>query len=277
MTSDTVDQSFYFFDLDDNTLFLETPIFVRKGDGEAGEVKRLSTTEFAGIRTQLGKEGPWKDFEIFDGTYGHFRDIPADELQPGQKQYLVEDIEQAIAGDPETWQAPSWKLFVYACRKQRPLSIVTARGHSRETLKAGIRVLLDHGLIEKEPNYLTIYAVGNPDIQAELIASLDDEEERSRVQQLSDPTSALKRIAIRNTVDKALEIYGAEPEHRFGMSDDDPKNVDLIIKAMCDCKKKYPDKRFFVIDTHEGEMVKLEVFPVDYPVTSRAEHGEVVG
>jgi len=55
------------------------------------------------------------------------------------------------------------------------------------------------------------------------------------------------------------------------MSDDDPKNVDLIIKAMCDCKKKYLDKRFFVIDTHEGEKVKLEVFPVDYPVTGRSE------
>lgn len=38
----------------------------------------------------------------------------------------------------------------------------------------------------------------------------------------------------------------------LGMSDDDPGNIDLIVKAMCDCKKKYLDKRFFAIDTHKG-------------------------
>ncbi len=198
-------------------------------------------------------------------------------MKPDQKQYLVEDIKKAIAGAPEKWQAPSWEMFVYACKQQRPLSIVTARGHSRETIQEGVRVLLDHGLIENEPNHLTIYAVGNPDIAAELVASVESKEERQRLSGLKDATSALKRIAIRNTVDKALDIYGKEPEHRFGMSDDDPHNVDLIIKAMCDCKKKYPDKRFFVINTHEGEWVKLEVFPVDFAVTRKAAGGEIVG
>ncbi len=62
-----------------------------------------------------------------------------------------------------------------------------------------------------------------------------------------------------------------------GMSDDDPENVDLIIKAMCDCKKKYLDKRFFVINMHECEQVKLEVFPVDYPVTRKADTDESIG
>jgi len=275
MPTESRDMSFYFFDLDDNTLFLETPIFIRNTGN--GDTQKVSTTDFASIRTQLGQQGPWKDFETFEGTYSHFRDIPAGQLGPGQKQYLVQDIEEAIAGPESKWQAPSWRLFVYACEQQRPLSIVTARGHSRETIKAGVRVLFDHGLIKKEPNYLTIYAVGNPDIQAELLDSLTDEGGKARVSALTDPTSALKRIAIRNTVDKALEVYGKEPPHRFGMSDDDPKNVDLIIKAMCDCKKKYLDKRFFVIDTHLGEMVKLEVFPVDHPVTGRAEKHEAVG
>ena len=73
-----------------------------------------------------------------------------------------------------------------------------------------------------------------------------------------------------------LKVYGAEPDHRFGMSDDDPKNLDLIIKAMCDCKIKHITKRFFVINTHQGEWVKLEVFPVDYPVTGRASEDELI-
>ncbi len=61
------------------------------------------------------------------------------------------------------------------------------------------------------------------------------------------------------------------------MSDDDPQNVDLIVKAMCDCKARHMRKRFFVINTHQGEWVKLEVFPVSYPVTGRAAAGEVIG
>lgn len=269
------DLSFYFFDLDDNTLFLKTPLFLR--NKATGELKEIGTTEFAAIRALLGLFEPWTDYEIFEGTYSHFHDIPADQLAPGQEQYLVQDIKAVIALPASAWQAPSWAMFVYACRNQRPLSIVTARGHSRATIRAGVRVLLEHGLIESEPRYLTIYPVGNPDVREELVESLADESEKESLRRSLDPTSALKRIAIRNSVERALEEYGAEPEHRFGMSDDDPHNVDLIIKAMCDCKQKYPDKRFFVIDTHAGEKVKLEVFPVDFPVTRRTDSDEQIG
>jgi catechol 2,3-dioxygenase-like lactoylglutathione lyase family enzyme len=34
------------------------------------------------------------------------------------------------------------------------------------------------------------------------------------------------------------------------------------------CKEKYSDKRFFVVNTNEFEFVKLEVFPMDDPVTA---------
>jgi len=174
------------------------------------------------------------------------------------------------------WQAPSWPLFVHACQKQRPVAIVTGRGHSRETLQAGIRVLAEKKLIPREPNYLAVYPVGHTQVVEELIASLDDPKERERIRGLKSNTSDLKRIAIRNAVETALEVYGAEPEHRFGMSDDDPENVDLIVKAMCDCKTKHLSKRFFVINTHQGEWVKLEVFPVNYPVTGRAAADEMI-
>jgi predicted enzyme related to lactoylglutathione lyase len=53
------------------------------------------------------------------------------------------------------------------------------------------------------------------------------------------------------------------------MSDDDPANVVLAISAMRDCKLKYPDKRFFVINTNGKEFVKLEIFPMSDPVTAR--------
>ncbi|UCG12452.1 MAG: hypothetical protein JSU72_18510, partial [Deltaproteobacteria bacterium] len=129
-------KSFYFFDFDDNIMFLSTPIFVK--NKKTNEVKELSTSEFANIRTELGQIEPWKAYAVYDGTYSHFRDIPEDDLQPGQKQWFVQDVEDALAESADKWKAPSWDLFVYACRKERPLAIVTARGHHPETLKAGI-------------------------------------------------------------------------------------------------------------------------------------------
>jgi hypothetical protein len=196
---------------------------------------------------------------MFDGSYGHFRDIPAGQLAPGQDQYFAQDISEAIQSSDHNWQGPSWDLFVYACRKQRPISIITARGHSPETIKAGVRLLANQGLIPREPHYHTIIPVGNDDV---------------RKTQLGDPqlqltTPVLKKRAIIHSVEKALQDYGTDPEHRFGMSDDDPANVRLIISAMCECKRRYQSKRFFVIDTHAEEMVKLEVFPVNQPVVNQ--------
>jgi hypothetical protein len=74
-------------------------------------------------------------------------------VKPGQRQYFVDDVQKALESAPENWQAPSWPLLVYACQKQRPVAIVTARGHSPETLKAGVRVLVEKGKIPQEPNY----------------------------------------------------------------------------------------------------------------------------
>ena len=266
--------SFYFFDFDDNAMVLPTPILLRNRD--TGEDKAVTTGEFAKIRPFLGSDGPWRDFELFDQSFRRFRDRPTEGGEPPAKEYFVEDIERALDGHPASWQAPSWPLLVYACEKQRPVAFVTARGHSRETFRKGVRVMVEKRLLPREPNYLAIYAVGHPDTALELLKGADAQE-RARLQALDDRTSALKRLAINAIVDLALETYGAEPEHRFGMSDDDPENVDLIIKAMCDCKKKHMDKRFFVINTHHGEPVKLEVFPVDHPVTGRADTDDAIG
>ena len=79
----------------------------------------------------------------------------------------------------------------------------------------------------------------------------------------------MKKVAIIASVDQALACHGSQPAHRFGMSDDDPDNVNLIIRAMTVCKLKHPDKRFFVINTHFDQMVDFEVFPVNQPVASQ--------
>jgi hypothetical protein len=108
--------SFYFFDFDDNIMFLATPIFILNTETEKREP--FSTGKFANIHPLLGQPGEWENYAMFEGSYSNFRDIPEDELQPGQKQYFVEDVEKAIKSDERSWQGSSWDLFVYACEKQ---------------------------------------------------------------------------------------------------------------------------------------------------------------
>lgn len=249
---------FYLFDFDDNIMFLTTPLLLQ--NTVTKETKEVSTGEFAAIHPQLGKSGEWADWNTYKDTFKYFNDIPQDQLGPGEQQYFTRDIEKAISENPEKWQAPSWELFQGACRIQAPLSIITARGHSPETIKTGIRVLLDKNLIIKEPHYHTIYPVSNIDVRYEL-----------RDTDLTFTIPALKKKAIIKTVDEAIKHYGGNLPHRFGMSDDDPSNVRLIVTAMRDCKKKYADKRYFVINTHEGEKVKLEIFLHDIPVNTKLE------
>lgn len=49
----------------------------------------------------------------------------------------------------------------------------------------------------------------------------------------------------------------------FGMSDDDPKNIELITEEMTRLKKEFSEISFFVIKTCKGDFVKREIF-VDY-------------
>lgn len=273
MSSPEQGTSFYLFDFDDNIMFLKTPILLRNKRTE--EIKTVSTDEFATIRRILGAPGEWLDYEQFEQTYMHFGDRDPATLKPGERQYLLDDVAATIAAADQDWQAPSWPLLLYACDKQRPVAIVTARGHSRETIKAGIKLLVDAGLLSQEPNYLEIYAVNNPQMKSELAEGLPPAV-RALFDQGLDVTSDLKRVAINRIVDKAAAEFGPELPHRFGMSDDDPTNVDLIVKAMCDSKKRYMHMRFFVIDTHKDEHVKLEVFPADYPVAGHPFPGRVL-
>jgi hypothetical protein len=241
-------QSFYFFDFDDNIMFLETTILIQ--NTVTSEVLPLSTAQFAQVSPFLGIPGKWQAYALFKDSYQHFRDHETQE-----ESFFVSDIREAITQRaPEEWQAPSWDFFAHACAKQRPLSIITARGHKPETIKAGIRLLKEHGFIEQEPNYLTIFPVSNDDVRIRLGDTA-----------LHYTIPSLKKLSIIKSVEAGLDKYGHDLPHQFGMSDDDPRNVDLIIEAMRDCKQQYEDKRFFVFNTHLEQQVKLEVLPIGMP------------
>jgi hypothetical protein len=245
-------RSFYFFDFDDNILFLSTTIVIFHK--ESGAELHLSSADWALCHQNVGTSGIYRDYEIrYDdesGSFRNFRDRSPKELERlgHQKQPFVEDIIQAIGFPDFHWKGPSWQCFYHATFNQRPVSLITARGHHRDTLKQGIDVLIDNKALPHRPNYLSLYPVSHPEVRVEL-GDLDHK--------LSVPE--LKQRAIRSSVEQAIAIYGPSPHHRFGMSDDDPKNIQLIVEEMTRLKSRYQSMSFFMIETHQGTFTKHEV------------------
>lgn len=247
-------RSFYFFDFDDNVAFLATPTFIFHK--ETGEELQLTSGEYAQVHRMIGQTGPYADYRIDfcdqRGTFRCFRDQEISEVERvhGRRQMFVQDLAAALGYPGLQWKGPSWSCFYHATLNQRPVSVITARGHHPETIQEGIRLLVDHRYLPYEPNYLSIYPVTNMKVRV----SLGDAEFKESV-------ASLKKAAIRSSVERAIEVYGPNPYHRFGMSDDDPHNIELIVEEMTSLKIKYPDMSFFVIETQNGRFVKWEVYP----------------
>lgn len=245
-------RSFYFFDFDDNVAFLTTPLILFHK--KTGEELPISSGSFANEHANIGLQGMYRDHEIrWDdqtGTFRNFRDHHNDELERlGLKsQVFLHDVAQALGFPDFQWKGPSWTCFYHATFNDRPVSVITARGHHPKTIVEGIDLFRQAGHLPKAPNYLSVVPVSHKETRKEL----GDHD-------LNWSTAQLKQKAIRASVEKALKIYGVSPHHRFGMSDDDPKNIQLITEEMVRLKSDYPDMSFFMIETHKGQFVKHEI------------------
>lgn len=244
-------RSFYFFDFDDNIAFLATPLILFHKD--TYQEIEITSGEFAQYHHSIGKSGPYADYKIdfcdVTGTFRNFRDLNREDLTKLERpQNFVKDVVEALGFPDFQWKGPSWECFYHATFNQRPLSIITARGHHPETLKEGIRSFVKNRYLPLEPNYLSLYPVSHRETRAGL-GDLD----------FNQGTAELKQRAIRASVEKAIEIYGYNPHHRFGMSDDDPKNIQLILEEMTRLKSRFPEMSFFLIETQHGSFIKNEV------------------
>jgi len=244
-------RSFYFFDFDDNVMHLDTKIVLfRRGSDEEREI---STTEYASVHGLVGRERTaWSEWEIRTkvaefGSYRNFRDLPG-EARGGDRQPLVRDVREALANAVTDWRGPSWAFFVHAVNQSRPISLITARGPPPPPLRRAVDLLAQTRDLPANPNYLSLYPVTHPDVQK----LLGDPEGRASI-------AELKKEAIKRAVADAFECFGANPSHRFGMSDDDPANVRLIAQAFRELKQDYPDNAFFVFNTHGRQLVREEI------------------
>ena len=245
-------RSFYFFDFDDNVAFLSTPLILFHK--QTKQELALSSGEWAHIHSTIGITGPYADYEINwddqSGTFRCFRDHDNEALHRLglKRQIFVEDLAGALGSPDFQWKGPSWSCFYHATFNQRPVSVITARGHQPSTIRDGIKLMVNQGFLPMEPNYLSVYPVSHRPTRLHL----GDIE-------LTQTTAELKQSAIRKSVEMAIETYGYSPHHRFGMSDDDPKNIELITQEMKRLKTQYPEMSFFMIETEHGQFVKHEI------------------
>ncbi len=247
-------RSFYFFDFDDNIVHLQTKIVLFHKS--TGEEKEVPTGEYPEVHRKLGvKGGDWEHFEIrgggdyadFSSSYRNFREQPAHRLE-GRPQPLIQDMHRALQNPFLEWRGPSWSFFAHAVDNNRPISIITARGHHPHTIRRAVDLLVLSRDLQAHPNYLSLYPVSHPETRK----ILGDQDFQLDV-------GALKKLAIIAAVNDAFACYGENPGHRFGMSDDDPHNVDLIREAMLELKEKHPANAFFVFNTYGGKLVREEV------------------
>lgn len=245
-------RSFYFFDFDDNVAFLSTPLVLFHQ--EHGAELAISSSDFAQEQHAIGKAGRFEKYKIsFEdqtGTFRHFRDHSVSELERlGRKnQIFIEDVAAALGVPDFNWKGPSWSCFYHATFNQRPVSVITARGHHPETLVQGIELFVQQGHLPMRPHFLTVFPVSHNDTRKDL----GDHE-------FVMSTAQLKQAAIRKSVQRAIEVYGYSPHHRFGMSDDDPRNIQLITEEMVRLKNIYPEMSFFMIETQHGQFIKNEI------------------
>jgi hypothetical protein len=242
-------RSFYFFDFDDNVMFLPSQIYIFEKTTRR-EVA-LSTGHFAKISHLIGKPGMYESYVIDlddeTGSFRRFRDLPSEHLA-GRPQFFVEDMEAALAKLDVEWKGPSWDFFEHAVHNGRPVALITARGHHPRTLEVGIERLLTEQHLTRAPSYLALYPVSHPETRR----SLNDGGRLTRIPEL-------KHVALVRCVEEAMRRYGENEHHRFGVSDDSPENIEVAVAAFTELKRRFPKNAFFVFDSSQDPIVSIEV------------------
>lgn len=233
-------KSFYFFDLDENIFSIESAHYVFHKKTQ--EMMEVPAKEFWQDFDKIGKSGFLKDYEVrldAEGSFRRFRDLENTEFG---HQPFAQDLKNALQGG--LWMGPSWNQFHHAVTNQRPVAVITARGHHPSTIKEGLKLFHSANMLPSEPNYLSVLPVSHPEVTDKLGGGSVPE---------------LKKKAIRFAVEEAFRVYGYNEHHRFGMSDDDPKNVQKIIDEFIILKKDFPKNAFFIIETTDGNVNKWEI------------------
>lgn len=255
---------YYCLDWDDNILHMPTIIHMDKLNENMWQPIDVSPSEFAIIRNnssyRVRENNPSKAYEEFR-DYG-----------PRGFNAFLEDVKHAIQNNKF---GPSWGKFIKCLKEGSLFAIITARGHEYETIKEGVKYIIDNCLSIEEQDYmhnkcLNFSKLFNDDIKyvknsdrfsnSLLIKKYLDS---CRFYGVGNPYSIsfkkefgdikldieeAKKMVLDNFI-KICDDYGkkANLNVSLGFSDDDKKNVEHV-------------KKFFEFKSTIIEHMKLNVF-----------------
>ena len=234
------------FDLDDNLLYMNTPLILLKGDKDI----TVSSKEFAKIRHKIGTEYFFTDYSL-------------DEFE--NEDRFILDVISAVK---EKRFAPSWKYFITTLKKGNLFSIITARSNNKATIKKAIEWIIYNYLTEQQrTNMLKNLEIWNklfdlkPDnlIQEYLdsckIYCVSGKEFKEIYGDL--PTEEAKKKALKEFTKKVHEFgQRIKAKIKLSFSDDDIKNVETIKKYMSDeLSLEYP-MTMIVFDSSKDKLKK---------------------
>ena len=137
------DFKYYIFDWDDNILHMPTKIKLehRGDDGEWRPVE-VSTSTFALVRADeehyRPPKGGWAE------AFSNFED------HPDRDNFMEDTIAALERIEHGEKPGPSFQAMKKTLREGRIFAIVTARGHSPETIEKAVRVFIKYALSEEE-------------------------------------------------------------------------------------------------------------------------------
>ena len=140
----TRDFKYYIFDWDDNILHMPTKIRLEhKEDDGSWKPVEVSTSTFAMIRADVEHyraptDGGWR------AAFRNFED------EPGKDRFMEDTIAALEKVEHGEKPGPSYNALKKTLREGRLFSIVTARGHSPETIEKAVRVFIRYALTEQD-------------------------------------------------------------------------------------------------------------------------------
>lgn len=141
---DTKELKYYIFDIDDNLLFMETPLHFQHFENGKWINKDIFPYEFAEIRKKYPSN--YMDNQEWKGnsnlTFIEFRDVG-----PRGENAFIEDVKKTIK---DKNFGPSWEVFLKALKEGRLFAIVTTRGHEPSTIRKAVEYIIENVLTPDE-------------------------------------------------------------------------------------------------------------------------------
>ncbi len=209
------------FDIDDNILI--TPAKVIPWDLETQRLFPVSTAAWALMKVQAAAQG----FELRDGYLADF----VDDSAAGNKTFSNQILK---ALTQPKWKGPRWDDFVKALSEpetRRWVTLISARGHERESILEGLRVIQQtkdktgKSLLGTLPDVENIFPVFSSHLQEEYKAATPAESKAKVMEHFLTKISEVEVPKDATLVDSREGDGTKQQLHLWEFSDDDYNNI----------------------------------------------------